>query len=311
MKPCLIIPLYQKILLSFIIVASNTVYSAAPPAIATYQFNNTLAADEVGAPSLTAIDPLSQSHFMTDDVLGKTRPVYEFIGNTLSIENAGFSFPSQGYLNNDDAFSIEMVFQFKEDQSTWESIFGLSNRQSDNAFYVHPNNSLQVYPDVSGQDTFIFGEYHHVTLTNDGAGRVVVYIDGLFQFDSTTERVNFSEYADVNPERLIHFFVDNTASGGQNEYANGRVALIRIYDEELTANDVAEVNITALEEPINTCTTPINNVCVASYNDGKIDLPCITIPDGNGGTIMLEVNMKLIPSSTGRLTFEVSGGGER
>ena len=54
---------------------------AAPVLVATYNFDNTLAADEGGAPALTAIDPLGLNSFMTDTVFGDTRTVYRFDGS--------------------------------------------------------------------------------------------------------------------------------------------------------------------------------------------------------------------------------------
>jgi hypothetical protein len=213
--------------------------AATPVPVATWQFNNTLAADEAGAPALTAIDPLGTSGFMLDDVFGETRAVYRFDGdaNPTSAQ-AGLVVSTLGLLDNDDAYSIDIVFQFEANDASWENIFGVSNRQSDNAFYVSPSNQLQVWPTSTGPTLFTFGEYHRVTLTNRGDGTVTAYMDGILQFDLTTDSMDFSSYSVANPERLIHFFADNVVSGGQFEYADGRVALIRLYDVELTEDDV-------------------------------------------------------------------------
>ena len=43
---------------------------AAPTAVATWNFNGTLAADEPSVAALTAIDPLGTSAFITDSVFG-------------------------------------------------------------------------------------------------------------------------------------------------------------------------------------------------------------------------------------------------
>lgn len=118
---------------------------------------------------------------------------------------------------------------------------GVSNRQSDNALYVEPGSQLQVWPTGGGPTTFTFGEYHHVTMTNDGAGQVTAYLDGIFQFDLTTSSMDFSSYVAQNPDRLIHFFADNVAGGGQGEFADGRVALIKLYDIELTEEEVGDL----------------------------------------------------------------------
>ena len=215
--------------------------TAAPVAVATWNFNNTLAADEAGAPALSAIDPLGASGFVTDTVFGVTRQVYRFDGNQTPSEQAGLSVGTVGLLDGDNAYSVDIVFQFEANQSSWENIFGVSNRQSDNGFYVEPGNKLQVWPTGGGPTTFTFGDYHRVTLTNRGNGTVTAYMDGIFQFDLSTASMDFSAYAGVNPSRLIHFFADNVAGGGQGEFADGRVALIRLYDIELSRSDVVDI----------------------------------------------------------------------
>ncbi len=238
----------MKRLVRILIVAAgilvNSQVGATPVPVATWEFNNTLAANEPSAPALTAINPLGKNSFIRDNVFGTPRIVYRYEGNKTPSEQAGLLVSTKGLLKDGDAYSVEMIFQFESSQSTWKSIFGISNRQSDNAFYVEPGNKLQVYPNHGGPTDFTFGQYHHVTLTNDGRGHVTSYLDGIFQFDLKTDIVSFASYTGVNPERLIHFFVDNMVGGGQGEYVNGRVALIRIY-----ASELAKVEVNKLGAP--------------------------------------------------------------
>lgn len=222
--------------------------NAAPVPIATWDFNNTLAADEPGVPALIAIDPLGKNRFMTDDVLGVSQTVYRFDGNKTPSEQAGLVIGTKELLKEGDAYSVEMIFQLEASQSTWKNIFGVSNRQSDNAFYVEPGNKLQVYPNHGGPTNFTFGQYHHVTLTNDGHGHVTSYLDGVFQFDLKTDIMSFATYSSVNPDRLIHFFVDNVVGGGQGEYANGRVVMIRLYAAELAKTEVSRLGAAVAKE---------------------------------------------------------------
>ena len=202
--------------LAFAAGMSMALSAFAQTPVATWNFDGTLSAAEATAPALNAINPLGLNGFMTDTVFGVTRTVYRFDGNpSVPSQQAGLYVNTTGLLSNDNAYSVEMVFQFEANQSTWENIFGVSNRQSDNAFYVEPANKLQVWPTGDGPNTFTFGQYHHVTLTNNGAGHVTSYLDGVFQFDLTTTSMDFSAYAGANPSRLIHFFADNVAGGGQ------------------------------------------------------------------------------------------------
>lgn len=222
---------------------------ADPTPVATWNFNGTLAADQPGVAALSAIDPLGQNGFMTDTVFGVTRTVYRFDGNQTPAQQAGLSIGTVGLLNNDNAYSVDMIFQFESNQSSWENIFGVSNRQSDNAFYVEPGNHLQVWPTGGGPSLFTFGQYHRISLTNNGAGHVIAYMDGVYQFDLVSSSMDFSSYTLDNPNRLIHFFADNVAGGGQGEFADGRVAQIRLYDGELTGQEVAQLPTTPVPEP--------------------------------------------------------------
>ncbi len=233
--------LWIRILLAGL--ASQTL--AAPFPVATWNFNNNFHPEEFGAPDMTPINPLGLNGFMTDTVFGVSETVYKFDGSQFPpTDQAGLSVDTVGLLNMDNAYSIEMVFMFEANQSSWELIAGVSNRTSDNAFYVEPGNHLQIYPTGNGINLFTFGQYHRVTLTNDGAGHVTAYMDGVFEFDLITTVMDFSTYAASNPSRLIHFFADNVISGGQGEFADGRVAMIRLYDIELTSGEVADLEST-------------------------------------------------------------------
>lgn len=236
-------PLKPLLLLTSLFLVSG-VQAANPVPVATWSFNNTLAADESGVPALTAIDPLGRNGFVLDTVFGESRWVYRFDGNASpTSEQAGLVVSTAGLLDNDDAYSIDIVFQFEANVASWENIFGVSNRQSDNAFYVSPNNQLQVWPASTGPTFFTFGEYHRVTLTNRGDGTVTAYLDGVLQFDLSTTSMNFSAYTAQNPDRLMHFFADNVVGGGQFEFADGRVALIRLYDVELSEGEVGGIDV--------------------------------------------------------------------
>lgn len=219
-----------------------TVVHAAPVPVATWNFNGTLNADEGGAPALTAINPLGANAFVGDTVFGNPQIVYQFNGNAFPVnEQAGVSVSTLGLLANPNAYSVDLIFKFNQNIASWESILGVSNRTSDNSFYVEPGNKLQVYPIGDGPTTFTFGQYHRISLTNNGANHVTAYLDGIFQFDLLTNVMNFDTYGGANPTNLMHFFADNTQGGGQGEFASGSVALIRLYDGELTRIEVRDL----------------------------------------------------------------------
>lgn len=230
------------------LLVSTSVLAAATP-IATWNFNGTLAAAEGGMPALTAIDPLGLNAFVTDTVFGTSQTVYQFNGNTTPNQQAGLSVSTLGLLTNANAYTVDMIFKFNADNGTWKSILNAANRSSDNAFYVEPGNKLQVYPVGDGPTTFTFGDYHRISLTNNGAGHVTAYFDGIFQFDLITTVMDFSTYGGANASNLLTFFADNTQGGGQGEFASGSVAQIRLFDGELNRDDVRDLPDGRLPEP--------------------------------------------------------------
>ena len=211
---------------------------AAPVAVATYDFSTgTLAAAEPGAAALVAIDPAGTNAFMTDTVFGVTKTVYRFDGtpDKPAGNQGGLSLNTTGLLTS-KAYSIDMVFSFDYDGPTWERILDASNRTSDNGFYVEPGHKLQVYPTGGGPTSFTFGEYHRVSLTNNGLGHVTAYLDGVFQFDLLTAVMDFDSY--VNPDKILSFFADDLTSATPQEWVPGKVSLIRLYDFELKPGDI-------------------------------------------------------------------------
>ncbi|MDR2092121.1 MAG: PEPxxWA-CTERM sorting domain-containing protein [Azoarcus sp.] len=232
--------------LVFSTVAMMAATSAQAELVASWSFNNTLAADQAGVSALTAIDPLGASGFITDTVNGVDQQVYRFAGGQSAAQQGGLAVSTAGLITG-NTYSVDIVFQFESNQTTWESIFGVSNRTKDGAFYVNPANYLQVYPVSSGVTPFTFGEYHQVTLTNQGDGTVSAYLDGVLQLTATTDVLDFSTYATQNPEQLIHFFLDDAG-----EYANGRVARIGIFDTALSASEIGNLsygNVPGVPEP--------------------------------------------------------------
>lgn len=209
----------------------------AATSVATYQFNDTLDADELGPPSLLAVDPLSQASFTDDIVFGVNRRVYEFGGNAFpASEQGGLSLDTTGLVAGND-YSVELVFKFFDGDSQYRRILDVEDRQADNGFYVAPSNNLSIYEnaDFTGTHSYVNDAYHHVVLTVSG-GTANAYLDGQFDLTLGTNIMDIN-----NLDDLLHFFVDNTGGSFNNEYSGGRVALIRLYDGELTAGEVADL----------------------------------------------------------------------
>jgi Concanavalin A-like lectin/glucanases superfamily len=208
--------------------------------LATYRFNNTLAADEPGRPALVAVDPLGLSSFDTIGVLGQTRRIYRFNGNRLpATQQAGLVLATTG-LTSPTSYSVEMAFGFN-DSSRYLRVLDVQNRTSDNGFYVNPDNHLELFANdetlAVGTTPFTTGFYHVVLVVD--AGTVKAYLNGTLEFTVATTAMNLDNLN--NPQRLINFFLDNTSGGVDDEYSDGSVALIRLHNGALTDGEVAQL----------------------------------------------------------------------
>jgi hypothetical protein len=205
---------------------------------ATYLFEDSLSAEEPGAPDLISVDPLGMNHFDDAFVYGQTRRIFQWVGNAFPTdEQAGLSLVTTDLVPSNN-YSVEMVFKFFAEPPTWGRVIDVQERQSDNGFYVSPAQHLQVWEDGSlaeGSAIFTADEFHHVVLTDDASsGMVKAYLDGVLQLTGATTVMNIN-----NPDDLMNFFLDNLEGIGTGEFANGQIALLRLYDDVLTDDTVA------------------------------------------------------------------------
>jgi hypothetical protein len=225
-------------LLSLLMIALCASPLPAATAVATYQFNNTFAADQPGAPALVPTDPLAASGFVADNVFGVNQQVWSFDGNAAPVDQqAGLTLDTTG-LVAPTSYSVDMVFLFIERQNAWRRIIDVESRKSDNGFYVDPANNLDIFPVSGSTAAWTNNVYHHVVLTNNGS-TVNTYLDGVGQFTTATALLNINNVN--NPNLLMGFFLDNVIAGGQGEFSDGRVALIRLWNGVLTPVEAQQI----------------------------------------------------------------------
>lgn len=219
-------------LLSAAAIASSLSWSAQAATLqATYLFDGSLLAEESGAPALVAIDPLDRDAFETAIVFGNTRTVYRFDG-TVS-QQGGLSLSTAGLVNRTQ-YSVEMVFDLTG-TDRFRRIIDTKNRTSDHGIYVDPNDKLTTWTGINNPGGLVSDNgFAHVTLTVSG-NDVRTYVNGVLGRTVNTNKLHIS-----NADRL-HFFLDNTSSGGQGEYSGGALALLRLYSGALDANEVANL----------------------------------------------------------------------
>jgi hypothetical protein len=237
-------------------VAMASAQAAVP--VASYSFNGTLAADQAGAPTLTAIDPQGANGFETALVGGVSRTVYRWIDVAgVNQHGGGLQFSALGLLTDPQSYALALNFEFTGSALAgggWRRIVDTQARQSDNGFYVSPTNKLQTVRGtdtgidvdsnalVSGVTTFTTPGFHTVWLQVQGLGdghqQVQAWLDGQLELSTTTSRFGLNNAS--NPNGLLVFFADNLAAGAQQEYGNGRIASLALYDGALSPLAVPE-----------------------------------------------------------------------
>ena len=209
--------------------------NTAQAQVVTYQFNNTFASDQTGQPALTANDPLGSNAFEDATVFGQMRRVYHTVGNGTPSQQSGLTLDTTGLIPANN-YSVVLVTQ-TIGASGWRRLIDVQNRQSDNGFYVDPNNHLDVYPVAAGTTPYTAGDYHVVTLTDSNSGTVNAYLDGSLEFTANTTVMDIN-----NPGNLLNFYLDNVVGGGIGEYSDARTALIEVYDRVLSSSEVTTLS---------------------------------------------------------------------
>lgn len=238
------------------LLATLALPASAATLVASYDFNNTLAANQGTAPALTAINPLGQNTFETALVNGQERTVYRWSGSGSSPgNNAGLKLDATGLVNVND-YSVAMTFEFTEAAQFgggWRRIIDTRNRQSDSGFYVAPSNPLSLVEigknpqEIVGTTLFTTPGFHEVVLTVSPDGvhqQVDAYLDGRHEATMQTDFYVLENFD--NPGSLLHFFVDNTVGGAEQEYANGRIASLRLYNGTFIPSAVPEPGVYAM-----------------------------------------------------------------
>ncbi len=211
---------------------ASTLLGQSAALVGSYTFQNTLNSSLATAPALTASDPLGRNAYVTEMVLGQMRSVYQFSGTAA--EQAGLSF-SAGNVLNPLSYSFDMVFALTERSGTWRRIFDTLDRTSDRGFYLNPQNRFDFSRLRTGTAAYEAGNYVHLTMSV-GANRARVYVNGVLDIDLSTNSMNID-----NPRRILHFFLDNTSDTSRTDYSSGKIALLRLYTNELSAEEAARI----------------------------------------------------------------------
>lgn len=233
--------------------------------MATYTFNNTLAAQQAGVTALTAVDPTGTSGYQTETVFGSSRTTYNFNGdaNPPSMQG-GLDLNTTGLISS-NMYSVEMVLSFTGGTG-WRRLLDSLDRQSDDGLYIDPGNNLDVFPSGAGAGApFTANTFFDVFVTVDPSNVVTGYLDGTQQFSVPSTAL-------VIATNTLGFFLDNTVGGGQGEWSSGNIALIKIFNSVLTPDQVAAESADPFQGPVGTAPEPGTWVLVLSGSAAAVML---------------------------------------
>ena len=197
---------------------------------ADYYFQGSLESSLGTAPDLVEIEKGS-SGFTADGTTGVT--VLRFAGGR------GLALAPTTHVIRRSGYSIEILFRF-DLLDGYRKVIDFKNGSADDGLYVL-DGCLIFFPKEQDALTRIGPDsYVQIVLTRDAADRVVGYVDGVRQF-AFDDRGGLAK---VGGSDSLRFFVDDVTTTG--EWSSGAVSQIRLFDQALTANEVALLACTEL-----------------------------------------------------------------
>ena len=203
---------------------------AVPAATADYYFQSSLESSLGTAPDLVEVERGS-SVFTVDGRTGTT--VLRFAGG------GGLALAPTTRVVGSSEYTIEVLFRL-DLLAGYRKIIDFREGASDAGLYLL-DGCLTFFPREQDALTRIASDsYVQIVLTRDAADRVVGYVDGVRQFTFNDR----DGLAKVGGSDGLRFFVDDATTIG--EHSSGSVSQIRLFDQALTANEVALLACTEL-----------------------------------------------------------------
>jgi hypothetical protein len=194
--------------------------------VADYQFMDDLSSSVGGAADL---NPLGGGSFVTASVDSCSVTAWGFPAQT------GLDLDVSGLISGDE-YTVVMLFEAQEVYE-YAKLLDTQDRVIDEGLYFEDYDLYFYDEDYGETDLVAPGVFFQVAVSRDAAGNYVGYIDGVEQLSF----VDSSNYATVSAaDRLVFFRDDLDTSDSEN--TAGTVARIRIYDNALSASEVAALD---------------------------------------------------------------------
>jgi hypothetical protein len=207
--------------------------AAATALTADYRFQDSPGSSAGDAPDLAPSGDEGELLFVDDATGGQV--VLTFSGGS------GMSLTPTDDVVDNDRYTIELVFLFR-DLTGYAKIIDFRAGSDDSGLYSF-DGCLNLYPESLARTRAIReGSFVQVVLTRTASARVDGYVNGVRQFSIR----DVDEFAVIDNDDTLWFFRDDRTT--QDEFSDGAVARIRLYDRPLTAGEVAALACGELRE---------------------------------------------------------------
>ncbi len=206
----------------------------------SYLFNGNLNAEELGMPSLTAVDPSAANSYGTAFLYGGNRTTYHTAGAAGIGNNAGVDLDASTFLPTGLDYTLEMVVSIDTVAGGWRKLADMSGLSSDAGLYASNQSFLQLYPSGTGTTTMNAGETYYIALTVNSNGEAKGYLNGNLEFTGNSANATGN---------MFSFFQDE-AGTGSNEYSNVTVGLLRLNDRVLSASEIGGLAVNPYAQPV-------------------------------------------------------------
>ena len=217
-----------------------------PAPTADYRFQDSLESSVGSAPDLVEIGD-GETAFTDEGTIGRS---------VLSFDaRAGLSLsPTTGVVSSTE-YTIEVLFRFDHVRG-YRRILDLKDGSRDGGLYAL-DGCLTYLPRASLPTTPIEPDtYVQVVLTRGSSDAVVGYVDGIRQFVFDDER----GLAKIGRAGSLRFFLDDSRS--RIEFSSGAVSQIRLYDRDLSSDEIAALACSEIRLPL------ANSACPARVAGG-------------------------------------------
>ena len=221
-------------------VGTSRAQVTTPAPLADYRFQNTLGSSVGTLGPLTTVGTVTYT-YPTANVNGQNQAVFNVpAGGGLQTPASPFAASDQG------TYSVVLLSAFNISGNVTTKVFDFKNLTTDAGLYINGatgflqfiDNTSVVIVGGTGTVPVVTGTYFQLTLTRTAAGLVTGYQNGTQSFQFT----DASNLATLNT--LLTIFKDDNT--GTAEDTSGNVARLRLYNEVLTADQVAAL---AVPEP--------------------------------------------------------------